>query len=509
VREWLLAPGSIVLGMALLSGCVDEVSLEQRTSDNGRADTDPTTEQVDPGDDVDQVEQDTSTLFDSSRVVEVRIELATADWDAMLADPRAEEYHPADLIFDGTTVSNVAVRTKGNSSLNSVAQTGSHRFSFKLDLNKYVSGTSLHGQKKFVLNNGFKDASLMQEHLAYRLMRDFGVPAPRTAFVDLWVGGEHMGLYTLVEAVDGDFVDDHFAIADGDSYKPEVGTGELRDQGDDITAYRQLEPESNQDTTDHGAFLALIRAINRGESLTAALDVAEAIDYLAVSTALVNLDSYQGMGHNYYLYEQESVFTVIPWDLNEAFGTFNCGCGIDGLIGFFVDEPTCGPLAERPLIPRLFEVAGLDAYHARLQQLIDTLFSAAALASQIDQVAQLIRPYVEADPTKFASLAYFDARVGTDDAARANPGTLIGFVAARAAAIRSQLAGSQAATNGGQGNCGGTNPGPGLPPCSQAADCAANTICAPMGFCVPDCRSAGCPQTTWTCDQSSGLCATN
>ena len=48
--------------------------------------------------------------------------------------------------------------------------------------------------------------------------------------------------------------------------------------------------------------------------------------YMALNTSLVNLDSYTGNGHNYYCYEQAGVFTLIPWDLNEAFGNFKCSC---------------------------------------------------------------------------------------------------------------------------------------------------------------------------------------
>jgi spore coat protein CotH len=41
---------------------------------------------------------------------------------------------------------------------------------------------------------------------------------------------------------------------------------------------------------------------------------------MAVSTAWSNLDSYQGsLAHNYYLYEQDGVFSLLPWDYNESF----------------------------------------------------------------------------------------------------------------------------------------------------------------------------------------------
>ena len=43
------------------------------------------------------------------------------------------------------------------------------------------------------------------------------MPAPRASFVDLTVAGEHLGLYTMVEQVDKDFLAKHFEDDDGDS----------------------------------------------------------------------------------------------------------------------------------------------------------------------------------------------------------------------------------------------------------------------------------------------------
>jgi spore coat protein CotH len=57
------------------------------------------------------------------------------------------------------------------------------------------------------------------------------------------------------------------------------------------------------------------------------VDVDGLLRYMAVSMALFNLDSYQGsLAHNYYLYEQDGVFSLLPWDCNESCGIFSMGC---------------------------------------------------------------------------------------------------------------------------------------------------------------------------------------
>ena len=52
------------------------------------------------------------------------------------------------------------------------------------------------------------------------------------------------------------------------------------------------------------------------------------------------LDSYPGTGHNYYLYFDPSsgLATVIPWDVNEAYGSFTCNRPIADMLDWSLDE---------------------------------------------------------------------------------------------------------------------------------------------------------------------------
>jgi len=447
--------------------------------------------------------------FPTDRVVEVRIELDATAWQAMLAAPEAEQYQRGNLLFDGIRRNDIALRTKGNSSLRSVAQLRSHRFSFKLDLDRYVAGQELLGVDKLDLNNGFKDPTLLRETLGYAVVRDFGLVASRTAFVDLWVADEHLGLYTLVEEVEGSFLRRNFADASGDLYKPEPPAGNLAYLGPSIADYDGMQAERNAGTTDHAALLHLLQVLDQGsaDQYDSVLDVAQVLRYLATVSVLVNLDSYVGMGHNYYLYEQAGRFTIIPWDLNETFGNFSCGCNRTGVIGFLLDEPTCGPIAARPLVDKLLQVpANRTAYHATVQQLLDGPFAAVAIKPRIDALATLIRPYVEADPTKFFTTEQFEQGLVAD--VNGGMGTAIGlklFVDERAAALRSQLAGNSATTNQGRGNCGNQQP-----PCGDGV-CDAFEQQNPT-LCPRDCADGGSvfPCGDGVCDsaeqQNARLC---
>ncbi|MBM4371547.1 MAG: CotH kinase family protein [Deltaproteobacteria bacterium] len=432
--------------------------------------------------------------FVTDRVVSVSLELDLADWQDILANPKAEEFHPGAFVWDGLRVEEVGIRTKGNSSLSSATRLDTIRLPFKVDFNLYVDGQEFCGYGKLVFNNGFKDPTLLRESLAYRAARAFGMPAPRTAFVDLTVAGEHLGLYTMVEPVDEDrFLQDHFEDADGDLYKPEQPDGVLAWKGDAFTDYPGIQVEQNADTTDHAALLRLIDVLEHGpaEDLEEVLDVDATLRFLAFDAFFVNLDSYPGSGHNYYLYEQDGRFLPVLWDVNEAFGNFTCTCDRDSIIGFLVGEPTCGPPAQKPLVRALLGVpAYLDRFHELLDELGDGPGSVAGMGPWIQEAADLVRPYVQADPTKFYSTEDFETGL-TDDVSSGNVpmgGTAIGlatFLEERGASVASQLAGTLPSTAGGLGNCTGSGPRPPPGKCPDGV-CDAAEQANPM-LCPEDC----------------------
>ena len=132
--------------------------------------------------------------------------------------------------------------------------------------------------------------------------------------------------------------------------------------------------------------------------------------YLSVSVELSNLDSYQGsLAHNYYIYEQDNVLSMLPWNLNEAFGSFNRDYNGVDIRDLCIVEPTSGPLAERPFIAAVLASSeNLDTYHGYLQQLIDGPFSSSVFATKVAIIDALISENVASDPSAFYSFSQFE-----------------------------------------------------------------------------------------------------
>jgi len=410
--------------------------------------------------------------FDTNSIESFYLEITSNDWSDMMTNALEEENHLASITYKGITLESIAIRTKGNSSLSSVAGTDSERFSFKIDMNEYVDGQKLLNLKKLNLNNNFKDPTYMRDHISYRILRESGLPAPRSSYVNLFVNGELHGLYTMVEQVDGEFLERNFDSPEGDLYKPDAtggaGTGNTLAWVDDLyESYTAIELKTNEETTDNTALIAFLDVLNNGDQdnqdFQSVMDVDAMLRYFAATTAMGSLDSYQGQpAHNYYLYENNNMFSIIPWDFNQSFGSFAMGCTAEEVVGLYIDEPTSGALADRPLIAELLQdPSNIADYHSYIEELITGGLNPDTLEQSINETADLIRAAVYNDPTAFYTAEEFETSLTQD--VGGIPG-LLSFATDRVANILDQLDGTLPTSGDGSGSCSGNSMPPGGEP---------------------------------------------
>lgn len=280
---------------------------------------------------------DGSTLFDTSRVATLALEVEAADLETLRSDaaqPMGFEdftYVPARLTYAGVVLENVGLRVKGN---NSRVTAQGDAVPFKIDTNRYVDKQKLDGQTKLNLHNNVGQAAKMTEYLSYGAFREFGVPASRTGWVDLTLNGESLGVYTLVEQVGKTLLSRYYEDGSQDLYKPEPPAGFLTYSGDSFADYEGANYEADNDTT-HATFLKLVTAIDSAPvaDWEEVLDLDTVLDYLAGNVALGNWDTYTAMGHNYYLFEESpGRLVMLPWDLNLSQAATSAVCPADLLM---------------------------------------------------------------------------------------------------------------------------------------------------------------------------------
>lgn len=386
-------------------------------------------------------------LFDPSVVH--TIDIVMEDWDGFIETCENEEYSTCAVVIDGEAYKNIGIRAKGNTSLSSVRSMGSRRYSFKLEFDRYEDGKTYYGLDKLNLNNLIQDNTMMKDYLVYRMMSDFDVDAPLCSYVYITVNGTDWGLYLAVEGVEDGFLQRNYGADSGKLYKPDSmsfggadgfgGMGsddvKLKYTDDNPDSYGNIFDNAKTKITDadRQRLISALKNLNEYADLENTVDMDEVLRYFVVHNFVCNGDSYTGsIVHNYYLHEQDGQLSMIPWDYNLAFGTFQGG-DADSSINASIDSTVSGGSTDdRPMLGWIFsDESYTQAYHALFSDFINRWFSDGRLAQEIEHIRGLLKSYVEKDPTKFCTTEAFDVGVQT----------LEKFVTLRAEAVSRQLSG--------------------------------------------------------------------
>lgn len=387
-------------------------------------------------------------FFSEWTVHEIRFQFAqTGYWDSLSHNYTLDAYMACQVTVDGVVYPKTGVKYKGNSSYNNQSK----KKPFRIDFSEYIDSQAHEGLKKLVLNNAFKDPTFLREKLMLDFLQAHGIPAPRATFARLYVNDHYWGLYSVVEDVNKTFLKDRFDNKGGNLFKGDP-KGTLTWKGWDQTLYQtDYELKTNETQNDWSDLIRLSNALNNStaaqlpDSLGKYLNLDSWFSYWAAHNLFVNLDSYVGSGHNYFIYHNTDTdkFEWITWDVNEAFANFQMGitpANLKTLPFTFIPQPP----NQRPIMNRLLMDANFKQDLAdRLCTLLSD-FTNAALDPHIDSLADLIRPHVYADTLKFFTNTAFEQNLSQDLNIPGTPGGsgiagLKPFIAARHTSLATQL----------------------------------------------------------------------
>ncbi|QDS97872.1 CotH kinase family protein [Adhaeretor mobilis] len=418
------------------------------------------------------VGDEASAFFDDSYVHDLYLTFDNEDWfdvlEASHANDADDPYFAADFSADGVVIENVGVRFKGNSSF----EGSDLKKSLKIDFDEFDEDNdelTFFGLKKLNLNNNFNDPTQLREKLFYDYASNFVEGVSRAVHTNVYINGELWGLYTAVEQIDKTFVQSRFGSdEDGNLYKgaaSDDANDPQADFGSDLT-YLGTEPEpyydyyqlkTNETANDYTELVEFIDVLNNTPAadleglIEPLLDVDDALAGMAINNLFANLDSYFGSAHNYYLYDRDDTgqFTHVLWDVNESFGTF--AQFTDRFQDMTELEPFWTPVAmgppgqtepkERPLMENLWEVEEYSEDYLRdLAEMLREGFDVTSASTRINELANLIRADVYADPYSQYTSTQFETNLDSNisDGMRTIYG-LTSFIADRSNYLSAEL----------------------------------------------------------------------
>lgn len=214
------------------------------------------------------------------------------------------------------------------------------------------------------------------------------------------------------------------------------GGSDLVYTDDDTDSYADIFDNAAFDPTDEDKerVVRALKQLSLGEQLEAYFDVDACLRYFAAQTFIVNMDSYySNLKHNYYLYEEGGQLTILPWDLNLAFGGFQASDATDA-VNSAVDTPMGGELEEsRPMFAKLMEVPEYqERYHQYLDQIVAGYVGSGQFGGTFDAVTAAIDSYVRSDATAFYGYEEYQEAIAN----------LRQFILLRAQSVAGQLSGT-------------------------------------------------------------------
>ena len=374
--------------------------------------------------DADGGSTDPTIIFDESTILTYELEVAPADWAYLNEHATEEMYVPATLRLGDEVFEEAALRYKGSYGslffcFDAMGNQTCDKLSMKVSFTEVDPEGRFHGLKKLNFHSMEADPTRMHDAIAYKLFRDHDVPAPHTAYARVMVNGDLIGLYVVVEQIDGRFTRSTF---------PDGGEGNLYKEvwPSNLEAQPYLDAlETNEDESPSvDKMVRFAQALaDAGEAGFAGviddwMEPGQLMRYMAIARLIDSWDDIVAwycaggpcFNHNYYWYESttEDRVWLVAWDTDHTFEEPSPIRTNFGMPDWDDTEASCDPIpiflgvnGQAPACdPFIHHMATQlwDEYAEESQALLDGDFSLANMNARIDELAALIEDAVYEDP---------------------------------------------------------------------------------------------------------------
>ena len=185
--------------------------------------------------------------------------------------------------------------------------------------------------------NRCDDSTYLKEYFAYETYRHYGVLAPHTNLCSFDWTGVHMGVFTINEPVDEQFLSKNLPqeALGGDLYKigwagssngSFTSTKSIGIEDEDAGKFYAYDLKTNKKTSNHEALKNLIGGLNASsvtkETFAKLVDLDTFLPYCAVSYLLGNPDDLRNNYNNSYIYfrADNGKAVIIPYDFDRCLG---------------------------------------------------------------------------------------------------------------------------------------------------------------------------------------------
>jgi hypothetical protein len=253
-------------------------------------------------------------VYDESKVVDLFLTFAPGEWEKLLNLQMAEDdtrWARCSFTFQGQAYPEAHCRRKGTPEIWAIEKKPQIVVRFNL-INKQGR---FRGLRRLNLEYFDQDvAAPIRDRLGMWIMREAGLDAPRVNHARVFKDGAMLGLYMNIDAIDKEFLEDHFGAADSN--------GNLWESGWDLKTNEDMPNQTRLEALnalvaneplngDHTNFFA---------QLDAMMDIDQVLLEMAAETAALTDDNFSNGAENFFYYDHpKRGFLVLPWDLDTIY----------------------------------------------------------------------------------------------------------------------------------------------------------------------------------------------
>ena len=280
-------------------------------------------------------------FLDDTVVQRIDLSVGASDWASLLQNYESDTYYSASFTWKGI-LEEVGIRQHGNASRSPIKPNLDINFAY------YANAQTFLGLPFILLKANNEDPSNLAEWVSMKFFRMMGIPAPREAPAQVYVNGQLLGFYMIVEHEDTTFLQRNFGESGGYLYEwswqyvvdPGAAGGpvyyNLQNLGSDPSLYAQFfKLKTDQTAPDLQTFCNMVQIINQPSTppftdadfiaaLSQYIDPKSFLTYAATENVLSEADGLVGgvVGiNNFYLYQFQGTtfYQLIPWDQDMTF----------------------------------------------------------------------------------------------------------------------------------------------------------------------------------------------
>ncbi|ORX60891.1 hypothetical protein BCR36DRAFT_340864 [Piromyces finnis] len=347
-------------------------------------------------------------MMDKS-IPEMHINIDELDWENMCNKAQiSSQYQNIDFevdakltfIYEGKSeVFNIEFKLGGKSS----TEYKKPGFNIKIKGSK----NNLHGTKHFRLRGDIRDASMMRSKVTSDILQRSGLVSVEVGYTELYINNKYLGFWVVSDSVKNKWIQRKFKNVD-DNIANLIQCRDDRIRFDDESAKTKCV-NSNNEYSDYmdefNNFVDQVNAAKTRSDLEKIMEVDNFIKYMAWEYITLSWDHFIGIfGHNIYWFKQPNgKWVYIPYDYDLELGQdlwvanfpgrpFYIGGGdIDFTNISFEDYELNHPILK-------ILIRDDDTFFREcIGDIISKIFNPDILLIHIDEIRNLISPYVKRD----------------------------------------------------------------------------------------------------------------